>query len=333
MNADTSIGRITLTITLSILLHGIALWLLNKMLPNNEVRLPPLSATLKNLPLQIDTSIPEVKPVNHPTKPDHAITTVPKEKSTTPIKTTAVVAISPQPEYFPAFEATSTVAKVKQPVVPPLPKHALLQFVVYSDRDNSQIGEITHQLEIIKNKYILRSETKSAKLARLIKNYQIIQASHGNFGNFGLQPEHYEEKPYASNTEQKPSVTFNWAENKLHYSHGTETALPTDAQDILSFLYQLPRFPLHNKSISIAITTGKKLEQYEFEIGAEEEIITPMGKLRTLPLHRLHSQNEENMDVWLGLEYRLLPIKFRQIKRSGEMVLEVVISDIRMADE
>jgi len=28
-----------------------------------------------------------------------------------------------------------------------------------------------------------------------------------------------------------------------------------------------------------------------------------------------------------------LPIKFRQIKRSGGIVLEVVISDIRVADE
>jgi hypothetical protein len=333
MNPGTPVGRITLALTLSALLHGTVLWLFRIKLPHNEVKLPPLSATLKTLPLQGDTLSLKVKPIIRSAKSDHTLTTIPRGKSTAATDAESTIADSSEPESLPAFEAISPVASVKQPVVLPLPKHALLKFLVYSDQDNTQIGEITHQLEIINNKYVLKAETKSAKLARLIKNYQIIQTSHGNSGEFGLRPERYEEEPYASGERQKLNVTFNWAESKLYYSHSAETELPTDAQDILSFLYQLPRFPLHNKSISIAIATGKKLEQYEFEIGAEVEIITPIGKLRALPLHRLHSQNEEEMDVWLGLEYRLLPIKFRQIKRSGEMVLEIIISNIRIADE
>ena len=167
----------------------------------------------------------------------------------------------------------------------------------------------------------------------MFKSYQLIQTSHGKAGNFGLQPEGYEEEQNVSNGKQKTNVTFNWAGNKLHFSHGGETELPLGAQDILSFLYQLSQLPLHNKIISIAITTGKKLEKYELEIGVEEEVITQMGKMRALPLRRLQSQDGDGMEVWLGLEYRLLPIKFRQIKRSGGMILEVVISDIRVADE
>lgn len=333
MNSATPAGRITLALTLSVLLHGSALWLFHIKLPHIEARPPPLSATLKALPLQVAASIPKVKLIDHPKKSDNTVTTTPDPESIASTETVSTIAASPEPESFPVFEATSTVAKVQQPVASPLPKHALLKFIVYSNQVNSQMGEITHKLEIIKNKYVLISETKSINLARLIKNYQIIQTSHGNSGEFGLRPERYEEEPYASGEKQKPNVTFNWAENKLYYSHGAKIELPTDTQDILSFLYQLPRFPLHNKVILIAISTGKKLEQYEFEIGATEEIITPMGKLRALPLHRLHDQSEEGMDIWLGLDYHLLPIKFRQIKRSGEMVLEVVISDIRIADE
>ncbi|MCX7195003.1 MAG: DUF3108 domain-containing protein [Proteobacteria bacterium] len=250
------------------------------------------------------------------------------------IEAVSAVAATPKPVSIPAIEAVSAVARVEEPVAShPLPKHAQLKFVVYYGQDNFKIGEITHQLEISDDKYVLKAETKSTGLARLFKNYQLIQTSHGKAGNFGLQPESYEEEQNVSGGKQKMNVAFNWAGNKLLFSHGGETELPPDAQDILSFLYQLSRLPLHKKVISIAITTGKKLEKYELEIGAAEEIITPMGKLRALPLHRLHSQGGEGMDVWLGLEYRLLPIKFRQIKRSGEMVLEVVISDIRVADE
>ena len=262
-----------------------------------------------------------------------AVAVTPNPASIPAIEAASAVAVIPEPVSISAIKAASAVAKVDEPVAHPLPKHAQLKFAVYLGQDHFQIGEITHRLEISRDKYILKAETQTTGLARLFKSYQLIQTSHGKAGNFGLQPEGYEEEQNVSSGKQKTNVTFNWAGNKLHFSHGGETELPPDAQDILSFLYQLSRLPLHNKVISIAITTGKKLEKYELEIGAEEEIVTQMGKLRALPLRRLHSQGGDGMEVWLGLEYRLLPIKFRQIKRSSEMVLEVVISDIRVADE
>lgn len=369
MNSGTPTSRITLAIALSILLHGAALWLFHIELPNSEALLPPLSAKLEALPLQIDAPMPEDEPASPPAEPDSTVTTTPKSASIPAIEAASAVAVTPEPESvptieaasavaaipepasipaieaasavaaatkpvsIPAIEAASAVARAEEPVARPLPKHAQLKFAVYYGQDNFQIGEITHQLEISDDKYVLKAETKSTGLARLFKSYQLIQTSHGKAGNFGLQPEGYEEEQNVSSGKQKMNATFNWTENKLHFSHGGETELPPDAQDILSFLYQLSRLPLHNKVISIAITTGKKLEKYELEIGAEDEIITPMGKLRALPLRRLHSQGGDGMEVWLGLEYRLLPIKFRQIKGSGGMILEVVISDIRVADE
>ncbi len=263
-----------------------------------------------------------------------AVAATPKPASIPAIETVSAVAATPKPETIPTIEAASAVAKTEEPVAShPLPKHAQLKFVVYYGQNNFQLGEITHRLEISEDKYVLNAETKSTGIARVFKSYQLIQTSHGKAGNFGLQPEGYEEEQNVSSGKQKMDVAFNWTRNKLHFSHGGETELPPDAQDILSFLYQLSQLPLHNKIVSIAITTGKKLEKYKLEIGAEEEVITPMGKLRALPLRRLHSQNGDGMEVWLGLEYRLLPIKFRQIKRSGGMILEVVISDIRVADE
>jgi hypothetical protein len=370
MNSGAPTSRITLAIALSVLLHGAALWLFQVELPNSETLLPPLSARLEALPLRADAPMPEAEPTDPPAEPDSTVTTIPEpasipvmeassaavatpeKESTSAIEAASAVAPTPEPESIPAIEAASAVAvtpkpasipaidaasaiaRVEEPVAShPLPKHAQLKFAVYYGQDNFQIGEITHRLEIIGVQYVLKAETQTTGLARLFKSYQLIQISHGKAGDFGLQPESYEEEQNVSSGKQKMDVAFNWTENKLHFSHGGETGLSPDAQDILSFLYQLSRLPLHNKVISIAITTSKKLEKYELEIGTEEEIITPMGKLRAVPLRRLHSQDGDGMEVWLGLEYRLLPIKFRQIKRSGDMVLEVVISDIRVADE
>ena len=369
MNSGTPTRRIIFAIALSVLLHSAILWLFQIELPNSEVLLPPLNAQLQAVPLQADVPKPEVESANPPAETDHTVTTpsepasipvadaasavatTPEPESIPAVEATSAVAVTPEPESIPAtepasavaaisepasiptIEGASAVAKVDEPVTHPLPKHAQLKFVVYYGQDDFKIGEISHQLEIIEDKYVLKAETKSTGLARLFKSYQLIQTSHGKAGNFGLQPEGYEEEQNVSSGKQKMDVVFNWTENKLHFSHGGETGLPPDAQDILSFLYQLSQRPLHDKILSIAITTSKKLEKYELEIGAEEEVITPMGKLRALALRRLHSQDGDGMEVWLGLEYRLLPIKFRQIKRSGGMILEVVISDIRVADE
>jgi len=58
-----------------------------------------------------------------------------------------------------------------------------------------------------------------------------------------------------------------------------------------------------------------------------------MGKLRALHLRKMHSRGEAYFEIWLGLEYRMLPVKFSQVDRSGNVIHEYVISDIRAADQ
>ena len=54
---------------------------------------------------------------------------------------------------------------------------------------------------------------------------------------------------------------------------------------------------------------------------------------RALHLRKIHAQCEAYFEIWLGLEYRLLPVKFRQIDSSDEVTDEFVIADIRAAEE
>jgi len=60
---------------------------------------------------------------------------------------------------------------------------------------------------------------------------------------------------------------------------------------------------------------------------------TPIGKLRALHLRKMHTQGEAYFEIWLGLEYRLLPVKFHQVDSSGKVTEESVISGIRAADK
>lgn len=152
-------------------------------------------------------------------------------------------------------------------------------------------------------------------------------------GKKGLQPEVFEEEKISSGSTQKLDASFDWAAQTLHFSHGAEIDLPADAQDILSMLYQFSQFSMHGEIVQLTISNGKKLEKYELEIGPQEEIVTPLGRLRALHLRKLHPQGEEGFEIWLGLEYRMLPVKFRHIDRSGEVAGEAIIAGIRIADE
>ncbi len=101
----------------------------------------------------------------------------------------------------------------------------------------------------------------------------------------------------------------------------------------LSFMYQISQLPMNGEFFTMPISDGMQLQQDQIEIGTKEDLATPMGKLRALHLRKMHADREAYFEIWLGLEYRLLPVKFRQIDSSGNMIEEFVITDIRAADE
>lgn len=338
--------RIALALVLSIILHGFVMWAPDVRLPHKEVVLPPLTARLEPLMQPAAAPEPIPKPAAKPkpaTKPGLAHPPEPRfelasqaQSAVAPAATLAEQAAvaEHEPESVTDVKTIPAAVAAEEPVSQhPLPKHAQLDFAVYKGSSSFMIGEVHHTLEIVDGRYTLKAVTKTTGLAGLLKSYLLTQASRGMAGNKGLQPEIFEEEKISSGSTQKLDAMFDWTAHTVHFSHGAETDLPADAQDILSMLYQLSQLSMHREIVPLTISNGKKLEKYELEIGPQEEIVTPLGKLRALHLRKLHPQGEEGLEIWLGLEYRMLPVKFRHIDRSGEVAGEALITGIRVADE
>jgi hypothetical protein len=311
----TPTRRIALAIALSVLIHAAILWLPYIQLPQAKVQLPPLSVRLEPLPKPVEliAEKPELakpEPANPLTKPDDSASAKPVTK--------AMVAMN-------RTEETTAIR--------PFPKHLQLTFAVYKGADDFRTGEIHHQLDIHGGRYTLKSVRQTAGLASLRNSDRLIQTSHGKIGEHGLQPDTFEEEKITRGGTQSLQATFDRAVQKLRFSHGDETVLPADAQDILSFMYQLSQFPMNGEFFPLPISDGAQLQQYQIEVGAKEDIATPMGKLRALHLRKMHTQGEAYFEIWLGLEYRLLPVKFSQVDSSGKVTEEFVISGIRAADD
>lgn len=337
----TSIGRIALAIAVSALVHAIALLAPLVKLPPGEKLLPPLTARLEPLPriaaapAPVKKSRPRLQPA--PLVPLLAQTND-KPTEDAPTKEPQIA-----PEYHPpvanetvdgaADQAAIDKTVEEAPPARPLPKHAQLTFIAYKGTD-FQIGEARHRLEIGEDKnYTLTVVMNTTGLASIFKTFESNQQSHGTLTVQGLRPDNFSEVKNTSKGRETLEAKFDWKEKTLSFSNGSAIPLPEQTQDIVSFMYQLSQLPMTQGALPLYISNGKKLERYEMVVGEEENIQTRLGRLRTLPLHKVHAPGEEGVVIWLGIEYRLLPVKIRHIDRNGQIAGEMIVSDIRVADE
>ena len=324
-----STQRFAVAITISLLLHG---WLIrepNFKLPLLKSDLPPLIAKLEPLP-----NFPaRPKPRK---KPEPKTAPLPQKISGAPPPSAAEANPTPVGTPSPTETAASAVA-VTEILAPPLenkpvdrpllPHHARLTFAVNNGTSDFRVGEAVHTLEIEEGHYVLQSVTQTVGLAKLFKNYQITQYSSGSYNQSGLQPEQFFEERSESAGTHRYTAEFDQNAKRAYFSNGGEAELLPDTQDILSILYQLP--PLHGvDTVPINISNGKKIEHYKFEVSYDETTPTPIGKLHTVHLHKVHTPNQEGLDIWLAQEYRLFPVKMSIIEKGGEISGEIIITEI-----
>jgi Protein of unknown function (DUF3108) len=215
---------------------------------------------------------------------------------------------------------------------PLLPKHARLTFDVNKGTSQFRVGEVVHTLEIDNGHYILHAVTKTVGLAKLFKSYELIQDSSGSYNKNGLLPDRFFEERIEKPDVRRNSAKFDHAARRARFSHGGEAVLPADTQDILSIMYQFPPLTEAGKA-TVFVSNGKKIERYQFTIVTDEAIDTALGKLLTVHLSKLHSPDEEGLEIWLAREYHLFPVKIRYIEKNGEVSGEAVITDIRVSEE
>lgn len=330
----TPTGRIALAMALSVLVHGTVLFAPPVRFPPGKATLPPLTAKLEPLPeIAAKPAAPRKKPRPMP-KPAPPVPEAASPDNQVAETTAETEELQPAPEPEPPAPDKPAI-ETPQETRPahPLPRYAQLVFDAYKGAD-LKIGEARHDLEISDdNNYLLKIGMNTTGLASLFKTYESEQQSSGILTPSGLRPGKFSEMKNTSGRRESLEAEFFWAEKSLSFSNGSSTPLPEQAQDIISFIYQLSQMPLDRGTIPMHISNGKKLERYELAVGEEEMIQTGIGRLRALPLRKIRVQGEEGLEIWLGLEYRLLPVKIRMLDRSGQTAGEMVVSEIRVSGE
>jgi hypothetical protein len=70
--------------------------------------------------------------------------------------------------------------------------------------------------------------------------------------------------------------------------------------------------------LDYVIADGGKLKNYSFKVIGEEEIDTPLGKMKTIKVSRVKDSRNRESTFWLAPEYDFLLVRFQQLEADGD---------------
>jgi hypothetical protein len=204
-------------------------------------------------------------------------------------------------------------------------------YTVYRGDQGMSVGRTTHKWRAAKNQYLLTSNTEATGLFSLFFGGRYLLTSRGELSANGLKPISFWIQRGQSN-DRTEFAEFDWEAKSLQYGKYDErrnVALVEGTQDQLSVFYQLALTAPHSGRFKLALTTGRKFNQYEYQAIGEETIETPLGLLKTQHLARVVQEAGSNADIWLAIDHHYLPVRFKLASQKGE-ILDHVIAELRV---
>lgn len=314
---------LVLALLASTLLHVAAVISPDWVLPDPlDVEMPQtIEAVLAKPPVRAEPVL-AAKPVPKPVpKP-------PLRKPAQPLAAQPVVAAATPAEPPPATPAPVEEPPLAVPLAPTvepaapvaantsLPGKGRMRYVITRGEGGFIIGQAMHSWEHDGFTYRLKSMTETIGIAAIFKPAQVFQSSQGEITDAGLRPHEFRhERSVGVDT-----ASFDWSRHVVTYI-GRQDILSDGTQDLLSMYYQLVLLAPRSGAVEMPIATGRKLDNYRFEVLGEETLSFPTGERRTM--HLKTRSGKDNIDIWLsageGKQARSLPLKIRITNRKGEI--------------
>ena len=243
----------------------------------------------------------------------------------------------PAPEPVAPITETSPAPQTPEPApAKSLPKKGRIAYTMYFGADRFPVGKTVQTWEADSDGYKLGSVSETTGVVELFSAQRHIYLSEGRLTARGLQPEKFFISRTRRGRTEAAQAQFDWEAGTLTLGKVPDqhsAALSPEAQDIVSFMYQLALSPPAPGRIRLPVTNGSHFETYDLDVLDEERIETPLGMLKTLPVKQVPRRGDESIEIWLAVEYRYLPVKLRFFDRGGNPTGEQVVNEIRISDE
>lgn len=195
---------------------------------------------------------------------------------------------------------------------PILARHGQVEYAVMRGDGGFVVGRARHQWQVDGKQFVFKSSVETTGIAALFKSIKATQESRGEITAGGYRPiEFVQERGKGSEKAQ-----FDWKQARV--KNGEEIdPLAAGTQDVLSVYYQLAWLAPTKGVIDIPIATGRKLDQYHFEVIGMETLATEGGPQTTT--HLRVKTGSDTMDLWLAPAVSPLPLRITILNKKGEL--------------
>ncbi len=210
-----------------------------------------------------------------------------------------------------------------------LPKR--IQTVYEVTKNGQPFAKVHEQFTVSGKSYKVESVTKGIGVYALFG--ERVLSSSGELTAHGLKPVRFELRQ-GDNPKKALVADFDWENQNLHMTvkgKAKDAALAAGTQDLASFAYQFMYMPAPLKdAVSVTLTTGKKLNQYQYNILPEHEKMSAAGvQYRTLHLVPPTQDTQETKELWLAADYHYVPVKILMVDDNGQK-LEQTLTELHI---
>jgi len=210
-----------------------------------------------------------------------------------------------------------------------LPKR--IQAVYEVTKNGQPFAKVRENFGINGTNYQIESVTKGIGIYGLFG--ERVLTSSGEVTAQGLKPARFELRQ-GDNPKKALLAEFDWAKQNLRMTVKgklKEAPLAAGTQDLASFPYQFMYLPKPLKGdITVTLTTGKKLNQYQYHINPESETFASAGiQYKTLHLVPPTQGTQETKELWLAADYHYVPVKILMVDDNGQK-LEQTLTELHI---
>ena len=219
---------------------------------------------------------------------------------------------------------------IPTPVPPKFPVEGLPArlSVTYSLTSAFADGRAVYDWSRDGERYEITSEAEAVGFFAVFLEGRIRQEARGTVTGEGLRPERFvEHRPNADDE----GVEFDWAGKQVTFQRGSSKrteSITGNSVDWLSMIFQLAHVPPSGETFDLQVFTQRRFYKFQLKILGVEAIEIPLGKVRALHLRHENPEDQEVVDVWLGVDLHNLPVKLRFPVARNRVMVEQVATDI-----
>jgi hypothetical protein len=197
------------------------------------------------------------------------------------------------------------------------PKNIQLEYDV--SRNGEQFAKVTESFTQTGKQYQIKSVTKGLGVYALMG--ERVLTSAGTVTKAGLKPSHFELQQ-GKKAKKALIADFNWDKSLLTMQVKGETRtekLEPGTQDLASYVYQFMYSPPGKEVVKVTLTTGKKLNHYQYKALARGAKLDAANKsFKTLHIANQAEADEEKKQLWLAEDQFYLPVRYSLIDENGD---------------